>query len=148
MYMMTCDAEEADQGAGDVVTVGPVAVGDHAPGQGTGNEYATVGGEDATEVGVGLQGGDEAVEAEADDASSDPDPAVVLADALPHEPGTADLDQGGNDEHAYRLCDQHDGACAPIRSATSGSAPSGSHGQSTCRHARSPRLWVGGLRRF
>ena len=50
-----------------------------------GNEHAAVGGQDPAEVRVGLQGGDEAVEAEGDDAGADPDPALG-APARPARP--------------------------------------------------------------
>jgi len=58
------DAEEADGGADDVVAVGFEAVEDHAPGEAAGDEDSSVGGEDASEVWAGLEGGEEAVEAE------------------------------------------------------------------------------------
>ena len=92
------DADQAHEGAGDVVAVGTEAVEDHAPGEGAGDEDAAVGGEDATEVGVGLQGGDEAVQAEGDNAGTDPDPAAVFAYSLPDQPGSADLGDGCRDE--------------------------------------------------
>src|SRR5689334_203547 len=57
-------AEEADGGAGQVVAVGFEVVQEDGPGQGAGHEDAAVGGEDAAEVGVGLEGGDEAVGAQ------------------------------------------------------------------------------------
>src|SRR5205085_7468270 len=86
-------AGEADQGADDVPAVGAVAVGGHAPGEGAGDEHSAVGGEDAAELGVGLEGGDEAVGAEGDDSRADPDPAAVFPYALPDEPGAADLEE-------------------------------------------------------
>ncbi len=49
------DAEEADDRAHHVVAVWPEAVGDHAPDETAGDEHAAIGGEDSTEVGVGLQ---------------------------------------------------------------------------------------------
>src|ERR1700741_5486566 len=52
-----------------------------APAGGTGAEISAVGGEDAAEVGVGLQGGDQAVGAEGGDAGADPQQALVFADA-------------------------------------------------------------------
>src|SRR4051794_19942684 len=82
------DADEAHERAGDVPPVGPKAVGDHAPPGRADEENATGGGEDAPEVRVGLEGGDEAVEAERDDACAGPDPAPVLPPPLPDEPGT------------------------------------------------------------
>ena len=65
-------SDQAEERSGDVPAVGAEAVGDHAPGEGAGDEDAAVGGEDAAEVRIGLQGGDEAVEAEGDDAGADP----------------------------------------------------------------------------
>ena len=49
-------------------------------------------------MGVGLERGHEAVQAERDDAGADPDPALVLADALPDQPGATDLGDGGEAE--------------------------------------------------
>jgi secreted PhoX family phosphatase len=46
------------------VAVGAVAVEDHAPNEGAGDEDTAVHGENAAEVSVGLEGGDEAVEAD------------------------------------------------------------------------------------
>lgn len=91
-------AREADQGADDIEAVGAVAVGDHAPGDRPGDEDAAVRGEDPTEVVVALEGRDDTVEPEGDHAGTDPDPAFVLADALPHQPRPADLEQGGDNE--------------------------------------------------
>jgi hypothetical protein len=54
-------AGEADEGAGDVVAIGPKAVQDHAPGEGAGHEDAAIGGKDAAEVGVVLERSDEPV---------------------------------------------------------------------------------------
>ena len=96
-------SDEAEECAGDVPAVGSEAVGDHAPGEGAGDEDATVGGEDTAEVGIGLQGGNEAVEAEGDDPSADLRPALVLADALPDKPSASDLGEGGQDEQQDRL---------------------------------------------
>src|SRR6202022_3115137 len=89
------DARQADEGAGDIPPVGAESVQGHAPQQGSGDEDATVGGEDPAEGRVGLQGGDEAVDAERDDAGAHPDPAAVLTDALPDQPGATDFGQGG-----------------------------------------------------
>ena len=75
MFFSRAHPEEADGGAGEVVAVGFELVDDHAPGEGAGDEDAAVGGEDAPEVGVGLEGGDEAVGAEGDDPRPDPDQA-------------------------------------------------------------------------
>lgn len=82
-YMITATPARQTSYTHDVVTVGPVAVGAHAPGQRIGHEDPSVGREDPTELRVGLQGRDEPVDAECDDAETDPDPAAVLADALP-----------------------------------------------------------------
>lgn len=60
------DADQADEGTGDVPSVWPESVEGHAPGEGSGDKNA-VGGEDAAEVCVGLPSGNEAVDAECDD---------------------------------------------------------------------------------
>src|SRR6059058_2027227 len=91
-------AREADQRARDVPAVRAVAVRRHAPQDRAGHEDAAVRGEDAAEVGVGLEGGDEAVGAEGEDAARGPHPAAVLPYALPDQPGAADLEEGGDDE--------------------------------------------------
>ncbi len=65
------DADEADQGAGDVSPVGLEPVECHSPRERSRDEYAAVCVEDTTEVGGGLQCRDEPVEAERDDASAD-----------------------------------------------------------------------------
>jgi hypothetical protein len=44
---------------------------------------------------VWLQGGDEPVEADGEDAGADPTDAAVFADALPDEPGATNLGDGG-----------------------------------------------------
>ena len=74
---------QAQGGPDQVVAVGSKAVDQHAPGQGTGHEHPTVGGQDAPEVGIRLEGGDESVEAEGEDPSADEGQAAVFADALP-----------------------------------------------------------------
>lgn len=102
------DAGQAHQGADYVVAVGPVAVDDHAPGQRSGDEDAAVGSEDPPEVGVVLQGGDEAVDSECDDAGTDPGPSLVLAHALPDQPGATDLEQGGGEEQGHGARDGHE----------------------------------------
>jgi hypothetical protein len=61
------DADQADEGSGDVPSVWPESVEGHAPGEGSGDEDAAVGGEDPAEVCVGLQRRDEAVDTERDD---------------------------------------------------------------------------------
>ena len=66
---------------------------------GTGDEDAAVGSEDSPELGVWLQGGDESVNAERDDACSYEGDASVLAYSLPHEPRAADFcDRGDGEE--------------------------------------------------
>jgi hypothetical protein len=57
------EADQADGGAVDVVSVGSESVENNAPGERAGDEDAAVGGEDPAEVRVWLKGGDEAVEA-------------------------------------------------------------------------------------
>jgi hypothetical protein len=89
------DPGQADQGADDVVAVGPITIGDHAPSQRPGDEHPAVGGQNAPEVGVRLQGGDEPVRAKREHTGTDPDPPAVFAHALPDQPGAADLQQGG-----------------------------------------------------
>jgi hypothetical protein len=58
-------------------------------------------------VGVRLQRGREAVEAERDDARADPQHAAVLAHALPDQPRTTDLGQRGEGEQDERFRDRH-----------------------------------------
>jgi hypothetical protein len=55
------DAHQADACADHVAAVGPEAVGDHSPREAASDEDAAIGGEDAAEVGVGLQRGDRPV---------------------------------------------------------------------------------------
>jgi hypothetical protein len=43
-----------------------------------------------------MQAGDEAIDAQRDDARADPGDALVFTDALPDEPGPADLEKGGD----------------------------------------------------
>ena len=66
------------EGADHVVAVRAEAVDDHPPGERARHEHAAVGREDPAEVRVGLQGGDEAVEAQRDHAGADPQPAAVF----------------------------------------------------------------------
>jgi len=61
-------------------------------------EDSAVGGENAAEVRVRLQGCDEPVRTERHDPGSDPDPSAVLPHSLPDEPGTADLGEGRQEE--------------------------------------------------
>src|SRR6266480_2508170 len=89
------DAGEADGGADQVVAVGSEPVDQDAPGEGAGDVDVAVGGQDPAEVGVGLEGGDEAVGAQGGDAGADEQQAAVFADALPDQPGAADLGEGG-----------------------------------------------------
>ncbi len=58
---------------------------------------------------VGLEGGDESVGAEGEHASGDPPQAAVFAPALPDEPGTADLADGGQREQHDGLGERHGG---------------------------------------
>src|SRR5690606_12254716 len=92
------DPEETDEGSGNIPAVRAEPVERHTPQQRSGDEHSAVGGEDTAEVRIGLQGGDETVDAEGNDAGADPDPAPVLAHTLPHQPGTADLGDGSQDE--------------------------------------------------
>ena len=62
----------------------------------------TVGGQDAAEVGVRLERGDEPVKAKGEDAGADEGQAAVFADTLPDEPGPTDLGQGGQGEQQDR----------------------------------------------
>src|SRR5258707_15664974 len=92
------DADQADEGSGDVPSVWPESVEGHAPGEGSGDEDAAVGGKDPAEVCVGLQRRDEAVDAERDDAGDHPDPAAVFTHALPDQPRATDFSDPGQDE--------------------------------------------------
>jgi hypothetical protein len=103
------DAGEADGGAGEVVAVGSEPVGDDAPGEGAGDEDAAVGGEDAPEMWVLLEGGDEPVGGEGGDTGGDPGDASVFTDALPDEPGAADLGDGSESEQDQGAGDRHCG---------------------------------------
>jgi hypothetical protein len=58
------DANEADHRTREVPAVGPEPVGHHAPQQRAHDEEPAVRCEHASEVGVGLEGGDEALSAE------------------------------------------------------------------------------------
>src|SRR3954453_428142 len=68
-----------------------------------GGEYPTVGGQYPTEVRVGLERGDEAVRPEREHPGARPHPATMFADALPHQPSAADLEQRGEHEQGNRL---------------------------------------------
>ena len=72
---------------------------------------------DPSEVRVRLERGDEAVEAQRDHAGADPEPAAVLTDALPDQPGAADLGDGGEREQEQRGGDRHGPQCASPGSA-------------------------------
>jgi hypothetical protein len=72
---------------------------------GPGHEDPAVRGEDAPEVVVRLAGGHHPVDAEGDDAEADPDPALVLADALPDQPDATGLEKGGDDEQGNGTSD-------------------------------------------
>jgi hypothetical protein len=55
-------------------------------------------------VRVGLQGGDEAVDAERDDAGAHPDRAAVFTDALPDQPCATDFgDRGRTNNRIERV---------------------------------------------
>lgn len=49
------DADQADERTGDIPSVGPESIECHAPGEGSGDEDATVSGEDSAEVRVGFR---------------------------------------------------------------------------------------------
>lgn len=78
-----------------------------APGEGACDDDPAICSQDAPEIGVGLEGGDEPIRGEAHDPESDEDDAALLADALPHEPGAADLGERRRDEENQRLEDRH-----------------------------------------
>jgi hypothetical protein len=99
--------DEARQGTGDVVPVGPEAVEGHAPQQRPGDEDATVGRQDPAEVRVGLQRGDEAVGAERNHPRADPQPPARLPDALPDQPRSPDLGDRGQHEQRDGPGDAH-----------------------------------------
>jgi hypothetical protein len=54
-----------------------------------------------------LQGGDEPVDAERENAGADPEQAAVFPNALPDQPGAADLRQRGEDEQDDRAGNGH-----------------------------------------
>jgi hypothetical protein len=58
-------------------------------------------------MGVGLEGGDESVEAQGEDAGADEGQAAVFADALPDQPGPTDLGQRGQAEQQHRAQHGH-----------------------------------------
>src|SRR5690606_21441487 len=104
------DAGQAHQGADDVPPVRAESVHHHSPGQGPGDEHPAVRGQDAAEIGVGLQGGHEPVEAERDDPGPGPQQAALLADALPHQPGAPDLGESGQHEQEDGTGHEHPGS--------------------------------------
>src|SRR5664280_1716228 len=73
-----------------------------------GDEDAAVRGKDPPEVGVRLQGGDEPVQTESDDAGADPDQPAMLPDPLPDQPGATYLGNRGEDEQCDRAGDEHE----------------------------------------
>lgn len=74
------------------------SVENHAPGQRSGDEDPAVRRGDAPEVCVWLEGRHETVSAKGQHASPYPEPAFVLADALPDQPGSTDLRERSHDE--------------------------------------------------
>jgi len=62
-----------------------------------------------------LEGGDEPVSAEGEDAGADEGEAAVLADALPDQPRAADLGQRGQREQQDRTDDGHGRTLTPVR---------------------------------
>ena len=105
--MMTATPTRQISAPSDVPAVGPEPVERHPPQQRPGHEHPAVGGEDAPEVRIRLQGRDEPVEPERDHPGADPDPAAVLAHALPDQPRAADLGQRGEDEQNDRAGNGH-----------------------------------------
>ena len=87
------------------------------------DEHAAVRGEDAAELGLGLEGRHDAVQAERHRAGGDEPPAPALPDALPHQPRPADLGDGREHEQAERLQDGH--APPPTSSASTTASRSG-----------------------
>lgn len=75
----------------------------------TGDEDSAVGGEDPPEVRIGLEGCDETLGGQGDDAACDPEDAAVLSQALPDQPGPADLGEHGNNEQKQRTGHGHVG---------------------------------------
>lgn len=100
-------ADETDQRADDVVSVGPKAVQRHPPRKGADHEDTAVCSEDAAEVGFLLQRDQEAVQPERNHPSTDPQPAPVLANTLPDQPRTTDFGEGRRDEEGYRTHSVH-----------------------------------------
>ena len=101
-YMITITPRQTYERAGEVVAVGSEAVEGHAPQQRADDEHATVRGEHAPEVGVGLQSGDGAVAGQCDGAREREEHAAVVFDRLPHQVGAADLGHGRRDEQCDR----------------------------------------------
>src|SRR5829696_8099126 len=58
---------------------------------------------------IGLEGGDEAVEAQCDDPCGDPPQAAVFTPALPDQPGPADLKERRQGEQENGPGDRHGG---------------------------------------
>jgi hypothetical protein len=54
-----------------------------------------------------LEGGDDPVGTEGDDAAGDPPQAAMFAPALPDQPGTADLGERSQHEQRCGLGDRH-----------------------------------------
>ena len=94
------DSDQADGGTDDVVSVRSESVEEGTPGEGSGDEHPSIGGEDPTEVWEGLESGDEAVEAESEETRSHEDQAAFVAYALPDQPGATDLSDCGDQEEA------------------------------------------------
>src|SRR6185437_3588288 len=108
-------ADQADHGADDVEPVWPESIRDHAPDERTRDEHAPVRGQDPAEMAVRLKGRDETVHTERDDARADPAEAAVLTHALPDQPATTDLEEGGEQEEGDRAGRDHanDGSRSP-----------------------------------
>jgi hypothetical protein len=75
--------------------------------QRSGHEHAAVGSQHPTELRIGLKGGDKAVGAQRDHPEAGPGPSTMLADALPDQPGTTDLEHRSHRKQQDRFGDSH-----------------------------------------
>ncbi len=95
-------AHETDRRAGKIEAIGPIAVENTPPRERPHDEDAAIGREDATEIGIRLQGRDESIHTQHHDAGADPCDAPVFTDALPDQPRATDLGDGRGDEQRNR----------------------------------------------